>query len=115
MQLEERDVGIVCVLSVLDARMDARSSVDLKGAVSTLLGKGRSKIVLDLSRVKFVDSSGLGAVVGALKLVGSNGDFVIAGINESVATLFRLTRMDKVFRVFPSAEDATRALQPEGR
>jgi anti-sigma B factor antagonist len=115
MQLEERNVGIVCVLSVLDARMDARSSVDLKGAVSTILRKGRTKIVLDLSRVKFVDSSGLGAVVGALKLVGTNGDFVIAGINESVATLFRLTRMDKVFRVFTDSEDAMRALHLEGK
>jgi anti-sigma B factor antagonist len=60
--------------------------------------------------VDFIDSSGLGAIVSALKTIGRNGDLVLCGIKETVMSLFRLTRMDRVFRIFTDQGEATAAL-----
>jgi anti-sigma B factor antagonist len=111
MQVEERHAGDVRILSIADARVDARSAPALKESVAAVLSAGTRKIVLDLGRVEFVDSTGLGVIVSCLKQVGRGGEFVIASCSQSVATLFRLTRMDKVFRVFASTDEAVHSLQ----
>lgn len=66
--------------------------------------------MLDLSEVDFIDSSGLGAIVSSLKAVGKQGNLIICGIGETVLSLFRLTRMDRVFQIVSSPEEAVRAL-----
>ena len=66
--------------------------------------------MLDLAGVTFIDSSGLGALVGSLKAMGKEGDFVLSGAKAAVAGVFRLTRMDKVFRMYETADDAVAAL-----
>ena len=55
---------------------------------------GHTRLVLDLSGVDFVDSSGLGAIVACLKRLGPRGDLAIAGARGAVSRLFTLTRMD---------------------
>ncbi len=115
MELSEESLDEVRVLSVLQPRLDLRSAGDLKNAVADLMARQHRRIVLDLGQVAFVDSSGLGAIVGALKLVGREGELVVCGLNESVSTLFKLTRMDKVFRCFATRAEAAEALSREGR
>jgi anti-sigma B factor antagonist len=110
MRIESRTEGDVMVLEVKDRRIDARSAPDLKQKIGTFVSGGAEWIVLDLSEVEFVDSSGLGAIVSALKLLGRRGDLVISGARESVQALFKLTRMDKVFRMFPTVQEAQQAL-----
>jgi anti-sigma B factor antagonist len=65
-----------------------------------------STVVLDLSNVRFVDSTGVGAVVSVLKIMGGSKQLVLAGLNETVQQLFKLTRMDKVFPIFPDVQHA---------
>jgi anti-sigma B factor antagonist len=60
--------------------------------------------------VRFIDSSGLGAIVSMLKLIGREGDLVLCGVTDPVMSLFKLTRMDRVFQMFPSEHDALAAL-----
>ncbi len=67
-------------------------------------------IVLDISNVNFIDSSGLGAIVSSLKQLGGKGDLAICGINESILSLFRLTRMDRVLKIFSEKEEAVSQL-----
>lgn len=110
MRIDERVAGDVLVLSVKERRVDARSAPALKERIAAFVSGGSEWIVLDISDVEFIDSSGLGAIVSALKLLGRKGDIVIAGSREPVAALFKLTRMDKVFRMFPTADDAQQAL-----
>lgn len=110
MRIEDRVVGDVLVLAVKDRRVDARGAPALKERIAEFVSAGSEWIVLDLSDVEFIDSSGLGAIVSALKLLGRRGDIVIAGSREPVAALFSLTRMDKVFRMFPTADEARQAL-----
>ena len=71
---------------------------------------GHHVIVLDLAAVRFMDSSGLGAMVSTLKLLGRDGNLVVCGVTDPVMNLFKLTRMDRVFPMFPSESDALDAL-----
>lgn len=100
----------VTVVTVMEKRLDAKVAVSFKEEMSALIASGVSTIILDLSGVSFVDSSGLGAIVTALKLLGRQGDLLVTGVQGDVMTMFTLTRMDRVFRMFPTVEEAAAAL-----
>lgn len=110
-QIEYTNEADVLQVAVHERRLDARAAPDLKAALASYVGVGWQWIVLDISRVEFIDSSALGAIVSGLKLLGRSGDLVIAGAQAPVVALFSLTRTDKVFRLFPSVADATAALK----
>jgi anti-sigma B factor antagonist len=74
------------------------------------INEGQELIVLDLSEVDFVDSSGLGAIVASLKMLGGKGDLVISGASDKVMSLFKLTRMDRVFQIFATRDEAVARL-----
>jgi anti-sigma B factor antagonist len=100
------ETGVLKV-KVLDKRMDARGAPDFKERVGGLIKAGNRWIALDLSEVEFIDSSGLGALVSVVRQLGGQGEMAIGGVRDTVASLFRLTRLDKVFQMYP---DAARAL-----
>jgi anti-sigma B factor antagonist len=103
-------VGDVAVLAVLEPRLDGARGSELRSVVATLVAEGHRFVVLDLSAVNAIDSTGLGAIVSARKLVDRSGALALCVTTEAVMTLFRLTRMDKVFDVFPSRPEAIRAV-----
>lgn len=109
-QVEHSSDADVLRLVVQERRLDAQAAPDLKAQLASFVGLGWQWIVLDLSRVEFVDSSALGAMVAGLKMLGRAGDLVIAGAQPPVVALFALTRMEKVFRMFPTADAASAAL-----
>lgn len=74
------------------------------------INEGWHRIVLNLTEVDFIDSSGLAAIASILKMIGPGGDIVICGLNESVLNLFRLTRMNRVFRIYASEPEAVQSL-----
>ena len=110
MRFEESKVGSVLVAKVLDARIAADVAPRFKQGLAEFMSQGNHTIVIDLGAVTFIDSSGLGALVSSLKAVGQDGDLVVSGARGAVASMFKLTRMDKVFRMFASSEDAVAAL-----
>ena len=63
-------------------------------------------MVLNLKNVELVDSSGHGAIVSAKKFLGTERMLHLAALSPIVAKVFALTRMEKVFRIYPTAEDA---------
>jgi anti-sigma B factor antagonist len=109
MQFKETKTGELLVSTVLDTRIAEAVAPDLKASLIRRFEQQRV-IILDLTAVLFIDSSGLGALVAVLKHLGEGGDLVLCGIKGGVASMFKLTRMDKVFRIFPTAEDAVVAL-----
>jgi anti-sigma B factor antagonist len=111
MRLEEHLEGNALVVKLLDPRFDATTAPYLKERFAVLIGKGYQRIALDLSEVEFIDSSGLSAAVWALKLLRGEGELVIGGAQSTVMSIFRLTRLDKVFRIFPDKEMAVAALR----
>ncbi len=110
MQIEHKTVNGILVVIPLEKRIDASSATDFKQKLIDWISQGHRRILLDLSRVDFVDSSGLGAIVSGLKTIGTNGDMVICGIRDTVMSLFQLTRMNRVFQIFPSQDEAVQAL-----
>lgn len=99
------------VVTITEKRLDAKIAVAFKEEMAALINSGITLIILDLSGVGFVDSSGLGAIVTSLKLLGRKGDLLVSGVKNDVMTMFTLTRMDRVFQMFPSAEDALKSLE----
>jgi anti-sigma B factor antagonist len=110
MQLEDRKEGNVVIIKVLDKRLDAQAANGFKDKLSGYISSGSRLIVLNMSEVDFVDSSGLGAMVSVLKSLGEKGRLAICGITDPVMRLFKLTRMNKVFSIFEEESEAIRAL-----
>ena len=86
--------------------LDSTKANDFRGEINNLVKTGANIILIDLKDVTFVDSSGLGALVSALKTVrSSGGKLCICSINEQVRMLFELTSMDRVFDVFANRSE----------
>lgn len=99
------------LLTVEESRIDAASAVQFKDEMRRLTDSASGRVVLDLSRVDFLDSSGLGAVVGVMKLLGADRRLEIVGLTANVAKVFRLTRMDTVLTIHESLADAFPGLE----
>ena len=110
MQIETKSAGTVLVVKPTAKRLDAQAATDFKEQMVGFISGGNHHIALNLADVDFIDSSGLGAIVSTLKKVGTEGGMVICSAKETVMTLFRLTRMNQVFRIQGSEEEAIAAL-----
>jgi len=109
MVLEDQVEGDYLVVGLRDKRLDAVIAVSFREAMAERIDQGQKKIVLDLSNVGFLYSSGLGALVGVLKHLGPQGCLYLCGITPAVMAVLRLTRMDRVFKTFPTRADALAA------
>ena len=102
--IEEKD-GILVVRPDV-SRIDATVAVPLKTELSQQVAAGHWYIAVDLGGVDFIDSSGLGALATVRKQLGGSGALALYGIQPTVKSMFKLTRMDKVFAIFDNEEDA---------
>jgi anti-sigma B factor antagonist len=98
--------GAVAVLRP-EGRLNMTAAPQLRTAVDEVVGDGASRVVVDLSACTFVDSSGLGALVGGLKAARqAGGDLRIAQAPEQVRTVLALTNLDRVLTPHATVEDA---------
>ncbi len=106
----ERVDSIVFVTAEYES-IDAGTVNDFKSDVEPIIGDA-AQVVLDLSRVDFVDSAGLGGIVWFLKqLASQGGDLTVCGVNSSVRALFELIRMHRLVAIYNDREEAERAYQ----
>ena len=107
----EFDTEIVDDESVVirpQGRLNLLAAPRLREVVAQTVQQGRPQIVVDLSGTTFMDSSGLGALVAGLKRARqASGDLRIAAVNQQVATVLRLTNLDRVLGAHDSVEAAT--------
>jgi anti-sigma B factor antagonist len=106
MELTTDTVAATLVITVREPRIDAASSVQFRDIMRTMTRSAAQRIVLDLGEVRFIDSSGLGAIVGARKQLAPEQRMELAALTPLVAKVFALTRMDTVFRIHPTRSDA---------
>ena len=106
MDFETTRKGDILRINVLAERIDAACAVQFKDRIRELCGQEPARVVLDLQRVEFLDSSGLGAVVAAMKYLGKGRRLELAGLSSKVSKVFRLTRMDSIFTIHLTAEAA---------
>lgn len=89
-----------------ETRLDASVAPDFKMAMEEIILSGNNQLILDISKLKFMDSSSLGAMVAVLKQIGGTGKMVILGASGAVLELFKLTRMDRIFTLTNDSETA---------
>jgi anti-sigma B factor antagonist len=111
-----RQVGSVfCISFVRPLNLEGDESIQFRDRVKNLIADGRSRLVVDLENVKFIDSFGLGALVSALRVVrGEGGDLKLAKVPPSVESVLRLTRLSTVFDCHASMDAAVRSFQAAG-
>lgn len=106
MNVEIKKDGAIVIVKPLDKSIDASVSTDFKGKMVDVINQGNNFFLLNLSKVEFIDSSGLGAIISVLKiLTKNNGKFVICELKNPILHLFKVTRLDKVFKICSSEKD----------
>ncbi|HEX7025053.1 MAG TPA: STAS domain-containing protein [Gemmatimonadales bacterium] len=96
----------VAVLKV-EGQLIVGNRQELKGLIQDGLDRGERKFVIDCSQTGYIDSSGLGALVSLSKKVREQGgELRIAGLNEDLRALFELTKLDTLFHISPTADEA---------
>lgn len=110
MEFSCTEVGDVLIVRVMAERIDAAAALKFKDALRELTGAA-SHVALDLRDVQFVDSSGLGAIVAVMKLMGTTRRLDLAGLTPTVDKVFRLTRMDSIFKIHGSVDDIPKLYQ----
>jgi anti-sigma B factor antagonist len=110
MQVEEKLVGKFLIVKPLEKRIDFKVATDFKDKMAELIESGNMFILLNMSDVEFIDSSGLGAIVSSLKRMKGRGGLFICGLKETIMMMFNLTRMNRVFRIFESEQEAINTL-----
>ena len=106
MELNSQHNGDLQIVTVDGTRIDAAVAIEFKDAMRDATNTDSPTVILDLSTVEFIDSSGLGAIVASMKHMGQDRRLVLAGLTPAVEKVFRLTRMDSVFGVFTNLQAA---------
>jgi anti-sigma B factor antagonist len=110
MEINEWKIGANIILQILDTRFGADKAASFKEAVGRHLDGSSAAVVLDLSNVVFMDSSGLGAIVSVLKRMPKGCELIICGMTDHVSSMFKLTRLDRVFTVRKNVDEALSTL-----
>ncbi|MCX7001811.1 MAG: STAS domain-containing protein [bacterium] len=105
----QETIGDVIVLQYAGDTLDVSNVKEFKEQMQTVM-VAAGKLALDLHQVTFVDSSGLGALLSCLRTLNTQGgDLKLFGLTKQVRALFELVRMQRVFDVFTTREEALRA------
>lgn len=91
-------------------RLTAVNAKAFKDDVIALIDEGATHLIIDFENVSFLDSSGLGALTGVLKRIGHRGDLVVCGLNAEITQMFKICRMDRVFKSYPDVDASLQAL-----
>jgi anti-sigma B factor antagonist len=114
MQLTVDKVGDVAVVTVNVVEFDGSNADDFKQEVAPVL-EACARLVLDLNRVQFVDSSGCGAILSCLKrATAAGGDLKLCNVSRPVRTVFELIRLHRICEILDSREAAVRAFHAGG-
>lgn len=99
------------VLTIREERLDAHNAQELKEYLQEVFSGGSTRLIIDLGHVRFIDSSGLGALVSGFKnALSRQGELRLCALQPQVRSMFELTRLHRVFEISPSVTDA---LSPE--
>ncbi len=109
MELDVQSAGEVTVVTLPGETLDAGNSREFRNRVQPVL-EAHDRVVFDLSRLTFVDSSGCGALVSCLRgMKEAGGDLFLCNLSSQVRDLFNVIRMDQVFRIFETPDQAVAA------
>jgi anti-sigma B factor antagonist len=111
MTMTERPVGSITVLE-LSGRLTSGDTGQLKDQVSHLLSSGHPNVVLDLANLTYMDSSGLGQMVSCHVTAQGKGAVKLANVGTRIQDLLVITKLNVVFDVYPSVNEAVASFVP---
>ena len=106
MALSSKYHGKVLIVTAHMAHIDAAVAIQFKDEIRAEIDDHAQHVILNLAEVQFIDSSGLGAIVASMKQLKGNRKPDLAGLTPTVAKVFQLTRMDTVFKIHTSVDEA---------
>jgi anti-anti-sigma factor len=99
------------LIQLNETKVDSTVSPQLKSDFVTLNAEGNKNIILDMSQVKYIDSSGLSAIlVGNRMATDSDGIFILTGITDHVMKLIKISQLDSVLDIMPTVQEAVDAV-----
>ena len=105
-----RDAGDAYVVE-LGGEIDVYTSPKVKDAITELIDQGHYNLVINLEKVRYIDSTGLGVLIGGLKRVREHGGTVsLVCTNPQIRKIFDITGLVKIFGIFDDEADAQKAL-----
>jgi len=106
MEIVKNTLGDTTVLH-LNGRLDLNSSGEVKNRIKDLLDKRAKKIILNLARVDFINSSGLGVLISVLKDIRlANSKLAITNLSPYVHEIFEITQLVNIFDIYKTEEAA---------
>lgn len=111
MELSHTVQSNILIVTLQEERLDAMTAPSFKEGILDLIKEtGVMKVVLDLSHLIFIDSSGLGAFLATQrKLNMQDGKLKLAHLNKPIQTMFEMVSMHRIFDIFPTVEDAIKS------
>lgn len=107
MRFNLENINGFSVLSIMEERIDAHNSADLKTYLLRIIEAGEKKLIVQLQHVRFIDSSGLGALLSGNKhILAKSGKLVLTNIQPQVLSMFELTRLNRVFDIYTDINEA---------
>ena len=94
------------VLFIHEERIDAHNSGELKEYILHLIEQGENTIIVQLEQVRFIDSSGLGALLSGYKnTADKSGKLALSNVQPQVLSMFELTRLNRVFEIYADLDE----------
>ena len=94
----------------LEGEIDLHVSPRISASLRAMIDQKPQRLVVDLSKVSYIDSSGLAVLIEGMQNVEAyGGKFILAGIQENVRPIFEIARLDQVFIIFPHVDAALAA------
>ena len=91
----------------LEGEIDLHVSPRVSASLGAMIEKKPQRLVVDLAKVSYIDSSGLAVLIEAMQNVEAyGGKFMLAGIQDNVKPIFEIARLDQVFIIFPHVDAA---------
>lgn len=117
MLVEIENLGDVCILRLEGRFATGQDSLYLHNKAEELKNCGYSKILVDFSHVDYVDSTGIGFLIGVYTSVKKNpqGQFALANANRRVREVLELTRLAQIIHIYPNEAAALEALGAGGK
>lgn len=99
------------LIKIREEKLDTSVASKLKSDLVTMQAEGVENLVIDMSAVKYIDSSGLSALLVGNRLFGENGGaFVVAAPTEHTMKLIKISQLDKVFDILPTVHEAVESV-----
>jgi len=107
LRIEEFDKGEVVLLKVYGRLMGGPDADTFKSRIGSIIAEGKNKVVVDLGRVSWINSTGLGILLSAQSTLRRNGgELKLANVTSRIKNIMFITKLTLIFECFDSVEEA---------